>query len=247
MWELDHEENWVLKNQGFWTVVLKKTLESPLDCKEIQLVHPKENQSLIFIGRTDAEASILWPPDAKSWLVRKDPVAGKDWRQEEKGTTEDEMVGWCHKLNGHEFEHAPVDGEGQGSLVCCSPKELDMTEWKTTICIYICIYYIYVSMYTHTQGYVYTHTQGLNPGLLHCRQILYQLSHKGSIHTYIHTHTHTHTNTHSHTYTCMSVCIYTQMTSDTGCFEDFIFHLPPLWTLILYLHSISNSLLQCDV
>ena len=105
MWELGHKESWAPKNWCFWTVVLEKTLESPLDCKEIQPVHPKGNQSWIFIGRTDAEAetSILWPPEVKNWLTWKDPHAGKDWRQE-KGTTEDEMVGWHHQLNGHEFE-----------------------------------------------------------------------------------------------------------------------------------------------
>ena len=105
MWELDYKESWVL-NWCFWTVVLEKTLESPLDCKEIQPVHPKGNQSWIFIGRTDAEAEalILWPPDAKNWLIGKDPNAGKDWRQEEKGTTEDEMVGWHHWLDEQEFE-----------------------------------------------------------------------------------------------------------------------------------------------
>ena len=120
MWELDYKKSWVPKNWWFWTVVLEKTLESPLDCKEIQPVNPKGNQSWIFIGRTDAEgeAPILWPPDAKSWLVRKDPDAGKDGRQEEKGTKENEMVGWLHWLNGHEFEQAPGDGEGQGSLEC---------------------------------------------------------------------------------------------------------------------------------
>ena len=94
MWELDHKEGWKQKNWCFWTVVLEKTLESPLDCREIQPVNPKGNQPWVFIGRTDAEASILWPPDVKSWLIRKDPDAGKDWRQEEKGMTEDEMVGW---------------------------------------------------------------------------------------------------------------------------------------------------------
>ena len=104
--ELDHKENWVLKNCCFWTVVLEKTLESPLDCKEIKPVNPKVNQSWVFTGRTDAEAEapILWPPDAKSWLIRKDPDAEKDWRQEKKGTTEDEMAGSHHWLNGHEFE-----------------------------------------------------------------------------------------------------------------------------------------------
>ena len=108
MWELDSKESWVPKNWCFWTVLLEKTLESPLDCKEIQPVHPKGNQSWIFIGRTDAEAEtlIFWPFDGKSWLIRKEPGARKDWRQEEKGMTEDEMVGWHHWLNGHEFEQA---------------------------------------------------------------------------------------------------------------------------------------------
>ena len=101
--------------------MLEKTLESPLDCKEIKPVHPKRNQPWMFIGRTDAEAPILWPPDAKSQLIGKDPDTGKDWRQEEKGTTEDEMVGWHYRLNGHEFEQAPGVGEGQGSLAYCSP------------------------------------------------------------------------------------------------------------------------------
>ena len=106
MWELDYKENWALKNWCFWIVVLEKTLESSLDCKEIQPVHPKGNQFWIFTGRTDAEAEtpILWLPDAKNWLTRKDPDAGIDWGQEEKGTAENEMVGWHHQLNGHEFE-----------------------------------------------------------------------------------------------------------------------------------------------
>ena len=106
MWELDYKESWALKNWCFWTVVLEKTLESPLDCKEIQLVNPQGNQSWIFVGRTDAEAEtpILWPPDAKSWLLWKDPDAGKDWKWEEEGMTEDEMVGWHHQLYAHEFE-----------------------------------------------------------------------------------------------------------------------------------------------
>ena len=134
MWELDHKEGWMLKNWCFWTVVLDKTLESPLDCKEIQPVNSKGNQSWIFIGRTNAEAEapILWSPDAKNWLTGKDPDAGKDWRQEEKGITEDEMIGCHHRLNGHEFEKALGDSEGQGSLACCSPwghKELDTTRW----------------------------------------------------------------------------------------------------------------------
>ena len=128
-WELDHKEYSALKNWCFLIVVLGKTLESPLDCKDIKPLNPKGNQSRIFIGRTDAESEteILWPSDAKNWHIWKDPDA---WRWE-KGTTEDEMVGWHHWLNGHEFEQAPGVGNGQGSLVCCSPwdpKELDTTE-----------------------------------------------------------------------------------------------------------------------
>ena len=105
MWELDYEESWVQQNWWFWTVVLEKTLESPMDCKEIQPVHPKGNRPWVFFGRTDVEAEtpVLWPPDAKNWLIWKDPDVGKDWRQEEKGTTEDEMVGWHHRLMGREF------------------------------------------------------------------------------------------------------------------------------------------------
>ena len=130
MWELDHKEGWVLNNWCFWIVVLEKTLESPLDSTEIKPVNPKENQPWVFIGRTDAEgeAPKLWPPDAKSQLIGKDPDAGKDWRQKEKQVTEDEMVGWHHRLSGHEFEQTLGDSEGQGSLACCSPwgcKELD--------------------------------------------------------------------------------------------------------------------------
>jgi len=123
MWELDNKESPVLKNWCIWTVVLEKTLESPLDCKEIQPVHPKADQTWVFIGRTDVEAetSILWSPDAKNWLILKDPDAGKDWGREEKGTTGDEMVGWHHQLNGPEFEWTPGVGDGQGGLSCCSP------------------------------------------------------------------------------------------------------------------------------
>ena len=127
---------WALKNWCFWTVVLEKTLESPFDCKEIKPVHPKGNQSWIFIGRThaEAEAPVLWPPDAKNWLLGKDADAGKDWEQ--KGTVEDEIVGWHHQLDGHEFEQPPGVGDGQGSLVFCSPsdyKELDTTEQATEL------------------------------------------------------------------------------------------------------------------
>ena len=133
MWELDYKESWAPKNWCFWTVVLEKTLESPLDCKEIQPVHPKGDQSWVFTGRTDVEAEtlILWPPHAKCLLIRKDPDAGKDWRQEEKGTTEDEMVGWHHWLNGHGFGRTLEVGDGQGGLVCCCSwghKESDTTE-----------------------------------------------------------------------------------------------------------------------
>ena len=133
MWEFDHKEGWALKNWCIWTVVLEKTLEIPLDWKEIQPVNRKGNQSWVFIGRTDAEteAPVLWPPDAKNWLIGKDPDAGNDWRKEKKGMTEDEMIGWHHWLNGHEFEQAPGVGDGQGNLECCSPwghKELDTTE-----------------------------------------------------------------------------------------------------------------------
>ena len=106
MWELDYEESWAPKNWCFWSVVLEKTLESPLDWEEIQPVPPKGDQFRVFIGRTDVEVEtpIFWPPDAKSWLIWKDPDAGKDWRQEEKGVTEDKVVGWHHQLNGHDFE-----------------------------------------------------------------------------------------------------------------------------------------------
>ena len=133
MWELDYKESWVPKNLCFWTVVLEKTLESPLDCKEIQPVHPKGNQSWIFIGRTDAEAEtpILWPHDGKNWHIWKDPESGKDWRREQKGMTEDELVGWHHWLNGHEFKWTLGVGDGLGGLACCNPwghRELDMTE-----------------------------------------------------------------------------------------------------------------------
>ena len=116
MWELDYKESWVPKNWCFWTVVLEKTLESPLDCKEIQPVHPKGDQSWVFIGRTDVEAEtpILWSPVAKSWVIWKDSDAGKDWGQEEKGMTKDEMVGWHHRLNEHESGWTPGVGDGQG-------------------------------------------------------------------------------------------------------------------------------------
>ena len=123
MWKLNYKESWALKYWCFWTVVLEKTLESPLDCKEIKPVNPKVNQSWIFSGKTDAKAEtpILWPPDAKNWLIGKDSDAGKDWKQVEKGTTEDKMAGWHYRLDVHEFEQALGVGDGQGSLACFSP------------------------------------------------------------------------------------------------------------------------------
>ena len=126
MWELDRREGWVLKTSCFWTVVLEKTLESLLYGKEIKRVNPEGNQSWIFIVRTDAEADapVIWPPDAKSWLIWKDPDAGKDWRQEENRMTEDEMVRWHHWLDGYELEQAPGVGDGQGGLACCSPRRV---------------------------------------------------------------------------------------------------------------------------
>ena len=128
MWELDHKERWALKYWCFRSVLLEKTLESPFDSREVQPVNPKRNQSWIFIGRTEAEALILRPPDSKKWLIGKDPDAGKGKRQEEKGITENEMVGWHHQLDGYEFAQALGIGDGQ----CCSPwghTESDTTEW----------------------------------------------------------------------------------------------------------------------
>ena len=148
MWKLDCEESWAPKNWCFWTVVLEKTLESPLDCMEIQPVHPKRNQSWIFTGRTDveAEAPILWPPDVKNRLIKKDPDAGKDWGQEEKGMTEDEMVGWHHQLDGHEFEQAPgllMDREAWRAAVHGVTKNQtqlsDWTELKAALRVDVCI------------------------------------------------------------------------------------------------------------
>ena len=134
MWELDCEESWAPKNWCFWTVMLEKPLESPLDCKDIQPVHPKGNQSWILIGRTDAEAEapVFWPPDVNSRFTGEVLYARKDWGQKEKRASEDEMVGWHCRLHVHEFEQALGVGDGQGILTCCSPwglKELDTTEW----------------------------------------------------------------------------------------------------------------------
>ena len=131
MWELDYKERWAPKKWCFWTVVLEKTLESPLDCNEIQPVHPKGDQSWVFTRRTDAETPILWPPDVKSWLTGKDPDGGKDWGQE-KGSTDDEMVGWHHRLNGHGSGWTLAVGDGQGGLACCGSwgcKESNTAEW----------------------------------------------------------------------------------------------------------------------
>ena len=133
MWELDCEEGWALKNWCFWTAVLGKTLESPLDCKEIQPVHSEGNQCWDFFGRNDAKAEtpVLWPPHVKNWLIGKDSDAGRDWGQEEKGTTEDEMAGWQHWLDGRDSEWTLGGGDVQGGLACCDSwgcKESDMTE-----------------------------------------------------------------------------------------------------------------------
>ena len=151
MWQLNHKKGCMQKNRWFWTVLLEKTLESPLGSKEIQPVNPKGNQPWICIRRTGAEAPILWPPDAKSQLIGKDSDAGKDWGQEEKGTTEDEMARWHHRLDGREFEWTPGVGDGQGGLACCDSwgrKELDMTErlnWtelnsscQVTLLLFVC-------------------------------------------------------------------------------------------------------------
>ena len=144
MWELDCEESWAPKNWCFWTVVLEKTLESLLDCKAIHPVHPKGDQPWVFFGRNNAKAEtpVLWPPHEKSWLTGKDSDAGRDWGQEEKGMTEDEMAGWHHRLNGREFGWTPGVGEGHGGLACCNSMgsqrvghdwatELNWTEWRT--------------------------------------------------------------------------------------------------------------------
>ena len=138
MWELNYKESWAPKNWCFWTVVLEKILESPLDSKEIQPVHSKGNQSWVFIGRTDAEADtpILWPPDAKNWLIWKDPDAGNDWRQEEKGTAQDEMVGWHHGLNGLEFEQAlelVMDTLGRPGMLQSMGSQRIRHDWTTEL------------------------------------------------------------------------------------------------------------------
>ena len=151
MWELDCEESWAPKNWCFWTVVLEKTLESPLDYKEIQPFHPKGDQSWLFIGGTDAEAEtpILWPPDAKSWLIGKDPDAGRDWGQEEKGTTEDEMAGWHHRLSGHELTKLwglVMDREAWCAVIHGVTKRQtqlsDWTDWLMLLCLHCLLLYL---------------------------------------------------------------------------------------------------------
>ena len=164
MWELDCEESWAPKNWCFWTVVLEKTLESPLDYNEIQPVHPKRDQSWVFFGRNDAKAEtpVFWPPHVKSWLIGKDSDAGRDWGQEEKGMTEDEMAGWHHWLDGCEFEWTPGDGDGQGGLVCCDSwghRELDRTErlnWRLSwtnkkLLRYLLLFFFFSASLSHVQ------------------------------------------------------------------------------------------------
>ena len=151
MWEFDDKESWEPKNWCFWTVLLEKTLESPLDCNEIQPIHPKRDQSWVFIGRTDeAETQILGPPDAKSWLIWKDPDVGKDWGQEEKGITEDEMIGWHHCLNGHRFGWTLGVVDGQESLACCGSRgckdsdTIEQLNWLKNdpfVCLFVHIWY----------------------------------------------------------------------------------------------------------
>ena len=187
MRELDCEESWTPKNWCFWTVVLEKTLESPLDCKEIQPVHSKGHQSWVFIGRTDAEAEtpILWPPHVKGWLIGKESDAGRDWGQEEKGTTEDEMAGWHHQLDGHEFEWTPGIGDGQGGLTCCNSwgrKESDTTEWLNWTELNSFIYFVYLwlcwvfiavqrlSLIVMCRGYYHCRAQASHCSDLSCRR-----------------------------------------------------------------------------
>ena len=220
MWELDYKESWVPKNWCFWTVLLDKIFESPLNCKEIQPVHPKGSQSWIFIGRTDVEAetAILWPPDAKNWLIRKDPDAGKDWSWEKKRTTENEAVGWHDRLDGHKCGQAPGVGWWTGRPGVLQSMGLQRvghnwaTELNWTERLVLDRDFVENAMCLVTQSCptlcdpmdcsppgcsvhgdspgkdtgVSCHAllqgifpiQGLNPGLLHCRQILYQLSHQ---------------------------------------------------------------------
>ena len=156
MWELDCEESWALKNWYFWTVVLEKTLWSPLDCKEIQPIHSKRDQSWVFFGRIDAvsETPILWPPHVKSWLIGKDPDAGSDWAQEEKGTTEDDMAGWHHRLDACEFGWTVGVGDGQGGLVYCDSwghGESDTTEllnWTELMNLYWPKFIVYIAVHS---------------------------------------------------------------------------------------------------
>ena len=194
MWELDCEEGWVPKNWRFWTVVLEKTLESPLDCKEIQPVHSEGDQLWDFFGRNDAKAetSVLWPPHVKSWLIGKDSDAGRHWGQEEKGTTEDEMAGWHHWLDGHESEWTPGVGDGQGGLACCdswSRKELDMTErlnW-TELKVNVYSMIIFRSLKGNNKlpigGYLPPHWRGISPllsFLWKCLHLHLIMIHKGT-------------------------------------------------------------------
>ena len=205
MWDLDYKESWAQKNWCFWTVVLEKTLESPLDSKEILPLNRKGNQSWLFIGRTDAEAEapILWPPDAENWLFGKDPDAEKDWRQKKKGKTEDEMVGWLHRLDGHKFEQAPGVGDRQGSLgYCMQSTGLQRVghDWVTELNWCVCIY-MYVCVYIYIYIYI---NNPLSCKVRHNRAMI----------------------THSLTHTCMCVSIaYTPMNRNIETLEILIIFL----------------------
>ena len=173
MWESDCEEGWAPKNWCFWTVVLEKTLESPLDCKEIQPVQSKGDRSWAFFGRTDAKAEtpILWPLHVKNWLIGKGPDLGRDWGQEEKGTTEDEMAGWHHRLNEHEFGWTPGVGDGQGGLACCNSWGHRVGhDWATELnWIFSCIYRPHLLC-----PYLCWWALRFLPCLAYCRQCCYE-------------------------------------------------------------------------
>ena len=200
-----HKEGWVLRNWYFWIVMLEKTLEGLMDWKEVKPVNPKGNQLWIFIGRTDAEAEtpVFWPPDAKSWHNGKDPDAGKEWGQQ-TGMTEDEMVGWHHRLNGHEFEQTQGDSEGQGGLVCCCPWDRRVrqdlgTEQHTHSCSLI-QWALKCTALTHMQSYLRTVSAHTHIAMCTATFTSTHLHSWPHAHTHIHTHTFTLCDSHPHTY-----------------------------------------------